>query len=585
MANASSDVVYRLSGPTAHRTRRVQRLHGVLASALTLSLVLAAAPSPAAADGSSWTGVPLPALEGIALRSVAEGNGVWMAVGDTNANGSGVMRSVDGALSWTQVTVPERAEWDAVAYGGSGVWVAVARAPETSGGTAQVMRSTDDGLTWATTGITGVPASAWRSVAYANNLWVAVASSGTDRVMTSPDGLTWTARTAAQANQWRSVAYGGGRWVAVSDDTFANNIGGIADSTIRVMTSLNGETWTQTGITGVPTGLVSNRWLSVAYGQDGSGNGLWVAVSPNSPPNQIMTSPDGVAWTTRPSASDARWESVAYGGGVWVAVARSTGNDGNRFVVMRSTDGAATWSGVSQGVGVGWGAVAFGNGVWVAVRDSTDPRTMRSPAVVSGSSSQQSSSSSAAQLTPMLSGGSTPVVPAGEGVWQSADGSQVPLDVASPAAGQVRYAADGLTVTLAGASSTSATNGLVVAPNGEIACEVCLDLDAGNVIETWLFSQPRLVAAHLVGVEPCQTFTIPVGAPLDGLGAVGAGAHTLQLALPTASGMQAVNIGVTVGAPIPAAVPAGEGPTPLWTILLAGLAGVALMRWGLRVEA
>jgi hypothetical protein len=31
-----------------------------------------------------------------------------------------------------------------------------------------------------------------------------------------PDGITWTARTAAEANGWTSVTYGNGLFVAVS---------------------------------------------------------------------------------------------------------------------------------------------------------------------------------------------------------------------------------------------------------------------------------------------------------------------------------------------------------------------------------
>jgi hypothetical protein len=93
-------------------------------------------------------------------------------------------------------------------------------------------------------------------------------------------------------------------------------------------------------------------------------------------------------------------------------------------------------------------------------------------------------------------------------------------------------------------------------------------------------SAPRLVAAWRIEDVPCQTFAIPVVSPLDGGGPVTTGAHTLQLALPTASGMQAVNVGVTVGGPVPARVPAGEGPAvPAGLLLVAGLAAAA---FGLR---
>jgi hypothetical protein len=92
-----------------------------------------------------------------------------------------------------------------------------------------------------------------------------------------------------------------------------------------------------------------------------------------------------------------------------------------------------------------------------------------------------------------------------------------------------------------------------------------------------------LVAAHRIEDLPCQTFAIPVASPLDGGGPVSAGQHTLQLALPTASGMQAVNVGVTVGGPVPASVPAGEGPAVPVGLLALGLlaaagAGLAVRR-------
>jgi ELWxxDGT repeat protein len=185
--------------------------------------------------------------------------------------------------------------------------------------------------------------------------------------------------------------------------------------------------------------------------------------------------------------------------------------------------------------------------------------------------------------TPVLQGGSVPVAPTGSGVWQQVDGSTTQLAVSASGTNQLRYSAAGITVTLTGGAGTSVANGLVANPAGEILCEVCLDLAAGNVVEVWMFSTPRLVAAHLVDAEPCQTFAIPLAAPLDGGGPVSAGAHTLQLALPTAQGMQAVNVGVTVGGLVPASVPAGEGavPTPAWLLalgLLAAAGAVAAVR-------
>ena len=111
--------------------------------------------------------------------------------------------------SWTAVEAAEANSWLSVAYG-NGVWIAVA-----SSGTNRVMRSTDDGVTW--TAVAAAEANEWRSVAYGNGVWIAVANSGTNRVMRSTDdGVNWTAVAATEANIWRTVAYGNGVWIAVA---------------------------------------------------------------------------------------------------------------------------------------------------------------------------------------------------------------------------------------------------------------------------------------------------------------------------------------------------------------------------------
>ena len=43
-----------------------------------------------------------------------------------------------------------------------------------------------------------------------------------------------------------------------------------------------------------------------------------------------MTSPDGITWTSRTSAVNNAWSSVAYGNGLWVAV--SLDGTGNRVM-------------------------------------------------------------------------------------------------------------------------------------------------------------------------------------------------------------------------------------------------------------
>jgi hypothetical protein len=70
--------------------------------------------------------------------------------------------------------------------------------------------------TW--TGRTVSPAL-WFSVTYGNGLFVAVAITGTNRVMTSPNGITWTAHQAAGGNAWSLVTSSGKeQFVAVAKD-------------------------------------------------------------------------------------------------------------------------------------------------------------------------------------------------------------------------------------------------------------------------------------------------------------------------------------------------------------------------------
>ena len=250
------------------------------------------------------------------------------SVGDGSISSAVSVTPADvNALNWTGRTAPEANNWQSVTYG-NGLFVAVS-----FDGTNRVMTS-PDGITWTAR---SAPSSQWQSVTYGNGQFVAVAYYGAYRVMTSPDGITWTGRFAAEANSWYSVSYGNGLFVAVS-----------FDGTNRVMTSPDGVTWT------AQTAAAANQWFSVTYG-----NGKFVAVA-NDGTNRVMTSPDGVTWTAQTAAAANRWMAVTYGNGKFVAVA----NDGTNRV-MTSPDGV-TWT-ARTAYEDGWMAVTYGNGNFVAV--------------------------------------------------------------------------------------------------------------------------------------------------------------------------------------------------------------------------
>jgi len=112
----------------------------------------------------------------------------------------------------------------------------------------------------------------------------------------------------------------------------------------------------------------NNQWVSVAYG-----NGVFVAVATDGT-NRVMRSVDnGQTWTAVTAAENNGWRSVAYGNGVFVAVANSGTNR-----VMRSTDNGATWAAVAATGNNQWRNVAYGNGVFVAVSNDGTNRVMRS---------------------------------------------------------------------------------------------------------------------------------------------------------------------------------------------------------------
>ena len=100
------------------------------------------------------------------------------------------------------------------------------------------------------------------------------------------------------------------------------------------MTSTDGIAWTS------QAAASDHDWKSVAYGRDGDGDPLWVAVASTGTGSRVMTSPDGITWTIRTSAADSNWNSVAFGDGLWVAV--GNGGSGNSVMTSGATSVAAS---------------------------------------------------------------------------------------------------------------------------------------------------------------------------------------------------------------------------------------------------
>lgn len=239
-------------------------------------------------DGTTWA-TSTNITEGY-WGDVTYGEGIFVAVGTCADPWEStpldcIMTSSDG-VNWATTTSPNGTDelWYSVTYG-NGTFVAVGY--NITLGSTTAMYS-GDGVTWYTPTMPGTDDS-WYSVTYGNGLFVAVGdrmNENSNIVMTSPDGIDWTARTAAgDDDDWRGVTYGEGLFVAVGPNCSGGDC---------VMYSFDGTNWATT------TADENNDiWNNVTYG---GGNFAAVGFSFNSfgdVDDSIMTSPDGINWTTR----------------------------------------------------------------------------------------------------------------------------------------------------------------------------------------------------------------------------------------------------------------------------------------------
>lgn len=182
-----------------------------------------------------------------------------------------------------------------------------------------------DGLTWTARTASWTGQAAGIVWAAALSLFVLVTNSG--EVETSPDGITWTSQTPAAANTWTGLAWapelGGGLLVAVGTS-------GVS----RVMTSPDGITWTG------HTAASALAWSAVAWS---ASLGLLVAVAAQSGATSAMSSPDGTTWTSRtPSNATKAWFSITWSATVGKFVAVGTAG-----AIMYSSNGTS-WTSIAD---------------------------------------------------------------------------------------------------------------------------------------------------------------------------------------------------------------------------------------------
>jgi hypothetical protein len=193
----------------------------------------------------------------------------------------------------------------------------------------------------AAASITGAPSTAWTNqssniiantagysaVAYGAGVFVAIG--GTVTAWMKSDPTTWSTGGSLPSKTWVSVTYGNGRFVALASDgtvCYTTNwqTGGWGTSP-----NVTNNTWVTIKNNPLNTPGTITTWKTIRYGE-----GLFFAVATSS--QTCATSWDGVNWTLYPTGmpSSSNWTGLAFGnpqnatlGAVptWVSVSNTSG--------------------------------------------------------------------------------------------------------------------------------------------------------------------------------------------------------------------------------------------------------------------
>jgi hypothetical protein len=313
-------------------------------------------------DGINWTDIPVgsagyqwytPSWSAFSNRWVVASNHVA-------ANEGRLATSDDNGRTWVQRS-------DAVVNGR--VYMNFASNLDTGRivGVSTTTSSTrscysNDGLAWFNNGT--IAQLRWQDIVWggpsAARKFVAVASDGTgNRIQYSSNGVDWVAAATIPDTQWYGVGWSEELQLFVACATTGTN---------RGMTSPDGITWTQ-----ITIGDLSN-WVSVAYDM---GLDMWACVANTSSAGvaRCRTSPTGQSgsWVERVIADQNAWECVAGSNGRFVAVASTDGVYNEKAIWPLTAAVSEHWRGKVQASGVSGTVSAAIGSTTVATR--TTPGT------------------------------------------------------------------------------------------------------------------------------------------------------------------------------------------------------------------
>jgi len=246
-----------------------------------------------------------------------------------------------------------------IATDGNGMWVAV-------GDYNVICWSDDVGATWHSVTVSAGPTAGFKSVAYGNGYFVAVAYQGVADygwILTSTDGKTWSGNTNHQTGPQSSrVVYFDNKWVIAEQS---------ADNRLFVNTGNPTTAFTAYNSYGV-------RATFYDAVSDISYNGTTWVITTNARSSDmycVYTSATVTSgsWTGRTLsgvvASDKVY-GIAWGNGTWLAAGVVTGTDVGSIHTNPNADGSGTWTSQTN--------------PWTTGNSATSPRFANGKFVVNG---------------------------------------------------------------------------------------------------------------------------------------------------------------------------------------------------------
>ena len=313
-------------------------------------------------DGYNWTFVPVSQKN--KWQSLTYGDGLFVAVGANGINT--IMYSYDAKI-WNYTSTPTYLALKSVTYmpaynGSLGKFITTSQESilnNTNSVTSKSFQSFD-GKIW--TSLNTSHAKTWNAINYGNNMFIALANSGKNRllnVITNDTSVSLASSEPMETNNaytidnnnWSSITYAFGYHMAVSNGTSETN---------KFIRSTDGFSWESFN-----TINPANAWKKITYNSN-----LIVAIATDGT-NRITYSDAadrGAVWSSNNSQDTKIPQDIIYGNDKWVLVC-SFATSGGRIAYSTSAT-LSSWTNVTTYDTNSWYSVAYSS-IYVAVGTGT----------------------------------------------------------------------------------------------------------------------------------------------------------------------------------------------------------------------